>query len=133
LNYFFVRQLPESLDCRVQLPIIVDDHSEPEPDIAIVQRRDDDYQNEHPSPTDVTLLIEVADSSLKRDLGRKLRLYAKSGIQDYWVVHVERKSVIVHRNPVSTRYRSTETFEVGRTIAPASVPDCQLDLGWLFR
>jgi hypothetical protein len=52
---FFVKNLPETIECSVQLPIVAGDHSEPEPDIALVRRREDDYQREHPSPADVNL------------------------------------------------------------------------------
>jgi Uma2 family endonuclease len=133
LNDFFTTRLPKSLHCRIQLPIVISDHSEPEPDLAIVRRRDDDYQHEHPTPLDVVLLIEVAQSSLKYDLGRKLRLYTQSGIPEYWVIDVDRKSVRVHRNPSGAKFRSVEVFQSGTTIAPAALPECQLDLGWLFR
>jgi Uma2 family endonuclease len=133
LQDFFVRQVPESLHCRIQLPIVIADHSEPEPDVAIVRHRDDYYQHEHPTPADVVQLIEVAQSSIKRDLGRKLRVYAKSRISEYWVIDVDQKSVRVHRNPTGARYQDVETFAVGGTIAPAAVPECRLDLAWLFR
>jgi Uma2 family endonuclease len=132
LNNFFMRRLPESLDCRIQLPIVAGDHSEPEPDVAIVRRRDDDYQHEHPSPADVVLLVEVAQSSLDFDLGSKLRLYASSGICEYWVVDVEHRIVLVHRDPTGDQYRNAGRVSVGDSIAPLNAPDCQLDVAWLF-
>src|SRR4051812_24873764 len=133
LNWFFVKNLPDTIACSVQLPIVAGDHSEPEPDIALVRRRDDDYQREHPSPADVILLIEVSESSLKVDLGRKLQLYAAIGIAEYWVVDVARQIVLVHREPTGTTYRSIETFSAGSAIAPKEVQECRLDVDWLFR
>jgi Uma2 family endonuclease len=133
LTDFFARRLPEELYCRVQLPIVVSDHSEPQPDIAIVGRREDDYRGEHPLSSNVALLIEVSQSSLKFDLGRKLRLYAKSGIVEYWVVDVDQQAVLVHCDPAGERYQSIQTFTSGSTIAPRTVPKCQLELSWLFR
>ncbi|MCI0492608.1 MAG: Uma2 family endonuclease [Planctomycetes bacterium] len=133
LMSFFVKQLPESLDCRIQLPIVAGEHSEPEPDVAIVLHREDDYQHEHPSPNDVVLIIEVAQSSLDYDLGQKLRLYSESGISEYWVVDVDHRVVLVHREPAGFQYRSVERVVGGGTIAPLAAPDCRLDVGWLFR
>jgi Uma2 family endonuclease len=79
------------------------------------------------------LLIEVSDRSLRIDLGRKLQFYASIGIAEYWVVDIAKQVVLIHRQPTSTSYASVETFGVGATIAPMSVPECRLDLGWLFR
>jgi Uma2 family endonuclease len=132
LNEFFFRNLPESFSCRNQLPVVAGDHSEPEPDIAIIRRQDDDYQCTHPAPADVALLVEVAESSLKFDLRAKLRLYAMCGIPEYWVVDVQHKAILVHRGPVGIQYRSVESVSAGSKIAPLSAPDCQLDVAWLF-
>jgi len=132
LSEFFFGRLDKKLACRVQLPIIVSDHSEPEPDIAIVRRRDDDYRNEHPTTNDVALLIEVSQSSLHVDLGIKLRLYASAGIREYWVIDVDRQNVVVHRDPAGAQYRTVEQVVAGAKIAPLAAPNCQLDVAWLF-
>jgi len=133
LNDFFTRNLPDSYQCRVQLPIAANDHSEPQPDIAIVRRQQNDYRDEHPLPSDVVLLIEVSSSSLKFDLGTKRELYARSRIAEYWVVDVERQEVLVHRNPQSSHYESVGTFTANAAISPAALPQCCIELGWLFR
>lgn len=133
LAEFFVRSLPESLQCRVQQPIVVDDHSEPEPDLAIVLRRDDGYRHHHPKPADIAFLIEVSTTSLSLDVGKKKRLYAESGIVEYWVVDVDRQLMIVHQEPSGRDYRVTEEFGAASTLAPLAAKECQLDLGWVFR
>lgn len=132
LNWFFTRNLPDTIGCSVQLPIIAGDHSEPEPDIALVRYRDDDYQRNHPSPADVVLLIEVSESSLKIDLGKKLQLYAMIGIGEYWVVDVARRVVWVQRDPTGDAYTRAESFGAGSILAPIAAPECQLDLNRLF-
>lgn len=133
LGEFFSHCLPPTLHCRIQLPIVAGDHSEPEPDIAIVERRDDDYTHEHPSPRDVALLIEVSHSSLNFDLGPKLRLYASSGISEYWVVDVENTLIRVHRSPSGNRYTDVATLQASDAIAPLAAPGCQVAVNWLFR
>ena len=132
LNEFFVKHLPDELQCRVQLPIVVSDHSEPEPDFAIVRREPMDYRREHPTPAEVVLLIEVSKTSLTFDLGTKLQVYASAGIAEYWVVDEIRSKVIVHCDRVAGSYRSVQIFMAPATIAPLAAPACQLDLGWLF-
>lgn len=133
LSEFFVKCLSESWQCRIQLPIVVSNHSEPEPDLAIVHRRDSNYREEHPGPADIGLLIEVASSSLGFDLGRKQRLYASSQIPEYWVVDVEDQAVVVHRQLKAGAYADIDRIGSDATIAPLAAPQCQLDLGWLFR
>ncbi len=73
---------------RCQDPIILSPNSEPEPDFAIVKKRADNYLSGHPNPSDILLLIEIADSTLKHDLEVKLPLYAEAGISDYWLFNL---------------------------------------------
>jgi Uma2 family endonuclease len=133
LNWFFIKNLPDSIACSPQLPIVIEDHSEPEPDIALIRHRDDDYKHAHPSPEDVLLLVEVAQSSLSIDLGKKLRVYAAAGIPEYWVVDAVQNVVIVHRHPAASEYQNVQILATGSIIAPLAAPDCQLELAWLFR
>ena len=130
---FFVRALPDTFACSPQLPVIIGDHSEPEPDLAVIRQPDDDYRGEHPSPSDVVLLVDVSKTSLSFDLGKKLALYAKSNIAPYWVVDVVGRRVLVHRDPSEAGYRTVEIFGPQGSIAPLTIPECQLDLAWLFR
>jgi Uma2 family endonuclease len=73
---------------RGQEPIIISEYSQPEPDFVIAQNRDDDYLGAHPIPTDILLLIEISDSSLKYDQEVKLPIYAQADICDYWIFNL---------------------------------------------
>jgi Uma2 family endonuclease len=132
LQQLFTKRLPNSMLCRVQLPLVADDQSEPEPDLAIVNSRDDDYTTRHPLPSDVLLAVEVAKTSIHIDLGVKVYLYGRSGIPEYWVVDLDRKLVIVHRGPTSLGYQDVQQHGPETTIAPLAAPECQLDVAWLF-
>jgi len=77
------------LQLRVEAPLDLGPANEPEPDLAVVAHRDDDYWQAHPTAADTVLVIEVADSSLAFDLEAKARLYATAGIPHYWVVDVQ--------------------------------------------
>jgi Uma2 family endonuclease len=75
-------------EVRIEAPLDLGEHQEPEPDLAVVTARSDAWLNAHPTAADTLLVIEVADASLAYDLDTKLRLYQKAGIANYWVVDV---------------------------------------------
>jgi Uma2 family endonuclease len=133
LTELFVGSLPRELQCRTQQPIVINDQSEPEPDVAIVRRRDAEYSSHHPGPTDVVLLIEVAQSSLSVDLGLKSQIYAEAGIFEYWVVDLINRKLITHRDPTPTGYRTVASCTAESTVAPVGAPECRIDLGRLLR
>lgn len=130
---WFTMQLPRSADVRCQGPIRLPPGSEPEPDIAVVRWRDDDYETRHPDPEDVLLLIEIADSSLARDRGRKISLYAAAGISEVWLADLTKNQLVVHRRPVGARYADVQTIGRDGTIAPLAFPELLLPLAEIFR
>jgi Uma2 family endonuclease len=104
--------------------------SEPLPDLAWLVRKD--YSRVHPSPDDVLLLIEVSDSSLRKDRGPKLELYAEANIREYWIVNVQGRCVDVYRDPQGLIFGSIETYTVGEEIHPLAFPDVSLPVSRLF-
>src|SRR5262245_20020766 len=79
-----IRAFGDSFYVRCQLPLALDPHSEPEPDITVVRGRPRDFRDHHPETA--LLVVEVADSSLAHDRRRKGSLYARAGIEEYWIV-----------------------------------------------
>jgi Uma2 family endonuclease len=110
----------------VQNPVKINERSEPEPDIAVVRLDPLDYADHHPTPAEIHLIIEIADSSLKFDCETKANLYALAGISDYWVIDVINREVRVFRLPSQVGYRSQVTFNQHQTITPKDFPDLQL-------
>ncbi len=110
-----IRVLSALFSVRVQVPIVLDDWSEPEPDIAICQLDPDDYMFAHPRADQVVLLIEVAGTSLPYDRGQKTAAYARSGIPEYWIMNlVDRKvEIFSDPDPVSQRYRMERSAGAG--------------------
>jgi Uma2 family endonuclease len=106
-----------------QLPIIVSDRSEPEPDIAVPAWRDDFYGSGIPRVPDVYAVVEVADSSLAMDRGKKLAIYAGAGVKEYWIINVRGAAIEVHRDPRGDGYDSLQTFRSGTTVSFAAFPD----------
>lgn len=134
LSFFFIRELGDRFTCRNQGPQATRDDSEPEPDFQLLRKRNDFYQKQHPTPDDVLLIIEVAESSLARDRGIKLALYASVGIREYWVIDLPRRSVIIHRDPdpATGEYQTISHAGAGEEIAPQAAEDAKLKLDWLF-
>jgi len=122
---------------RGQEPIILSDSSEPEPDLVIVQNRPDDYLRQHPSPSDVLLLIEIADSSLKYDQQEKLSVYAEAGISDYWIFNLVDNYLECYSEPYQSLhgqfgYRRKLIFLPNELINLPYFTDLILDLSKVF-
>jgi len=115
-----------------QNPFILDDHSEPEPDIALLRPRADFYKCSHPRPKDVLLTIEVAESSLRYDQKVKAPFYARHGIPELWVVDVENGRLTIYRRPESGVYQDVVTPSATTAVAPGLLPVAALDLSGLF-
>ena len=102
----------------VQLPVRLSQRSEPQPDIAVLEARSDDYRRAHPSADDVLLLIEVSDTTLRYDLNVKARLYATQGVREYWVVDLVANRVWRHRKPRGTAYVERTEIAAGSIELP---------------
>ncbi|MEG4104590.1 Uma2 family endonuclease [Microcoleus sp. S13_C5] len=107
---------------RMQDPIALDDNSEPEPDIAVVRIDPFDYATHHPTPSEVYLIIEVADSSLTFDREIKAKAYARSGIADYWVLNVGDRQLHLFREPTENGYQSEVILGETASISPLQFP-----------
>lgn len=94
-------------------PITLPDNSEPEPDICICQPLGREYRAHHPYPENIYWIIEYSYSTLQRDLGEKLKIYAAAGIREYWVVDIEQLRLIVHRNPAIEEYQFVREYTDG--------------------
>jgi Uma2 family endonuclease len=106
--------------------------SEPEPDIAVLRIPDTLYQTRHPFPEDIFWLIEIANTTLVKDLGVKRDLYAQSGIYEYWVMNLQTSELVVFRELIANEYRS-EICLSGGNISPLVFPDVSIDITQLFR
>ena len=118
---------------RVQCPIRLPTGSAPEPDLALVRPRDDDYETAHPGPEDVLLVVEVADTSLAYDRDLKLPRYAEAGIPEAWILDLPGSAVLVGREPSGGSYQSMTTLRRGDLLSPAAFPDLRLPVDQLLR
>jgi Uma2 family endonuclease len=113
----------EKAKVRQAKPITIpENNSEPQPDIAIVQRLGKDYQQHHPYPENIFWVIEYSNSSLSKDLEVKTKVYAAAGIPEYWVINLRIMELIVFRDPTDVGYQSQALFKHGE-ICSLAFPD----------
>ncbi|XHR84809.1 MAG: Uma2 family endonuclease [Gloeotrichia echinulata GP01] len=110
----------------VQDPVKLNERSEPEPDIAVVKVDPLDYADHHPTPGEIYLIIEVADSSLKVDCETKAKAYSQAGIRDYWVLDVVNRQLHIFREPTEDGYQNEMILGENGTISPLQFPDLQI-------
>lgn len=134
LTMHFAPKVAGKYICRVQGSIELTDVSEPEPDFLVLKHSEDFYFNRDAKIDEIALLVEVADSSLKKDLGRKREIYAKAGVAEYWVVDANGSKVVVHKQPTPDgSYSDTAELGANVTLTAVQLPDAGIDLTWLFK
>ncbi|MEL7071748.1 MAG: Uma2 family endonuclease [Cyanobacteria bacterium J06581_3] len=115
-----------------QDPIRLDDLSEPEPDLAIVRGSLFTYTDRHPQPKDVSLIVEVADSTLRNDCEVKAETYAQANITEYWVLDLPYQRLHVFQKPTATGYGSHLILMQDNQVSPLAFPELVLDISSLF-
>ena len=116
----------------VQNPVRLDGFSEPQPDLAVLRLRADDYRGAHPGPADVLLVVEVADSSLRFDREVKLPMYARAGIGEVWIVDLGARVVESDAGLVDGGYATVRRHGSEATVALTLSPDIEVMLGDVF-
>jgi Uma2 family endonuclease len=127
LNELLFRDIGQAAIISVQSPIRIDDYSEPEPDVAVLKRREDFYAEGHPTASDVLLLIEVADTSVEYDRNIKLPLYAKAGISEVWLVNLPQETIEIYRQPLDKTYREVRLVKRGESLEAEALSNLMLE------
>jgi Uma2 family endonuclease len=124
----FIEALGRRAVVTPQNPAVLDDLSEPQPDVCLARPKEDDYRTAHPRPDDLLLVVEVADTSIDYDRGRKTPRYALAGIRETWVVDLSADRVDVFREPSPGGYRDQTSVGRGDRVAPLAFPDVSFDV-----
>ena len=109
----FEKSLGDAWIVSVQDPIVLDDHSEPEPDVAILKPEKRFYADGLPKAADVLLVVEVADTTLQKDRLVKLPLYAEAGIPEYWIVNLIDEVLERYTQPKGSEYAMRQLYRKG--------------------
>ncbi len=123
MQYRLHERLAQRAMIAQQLPVVVSDRSEPEPDFALIRWRDDYYARAKPTAADTFAIVEVADATLRMDRGRKRRVYARAGIPEYWIVNVRARQIEIHRDPHGGAYPAPRIAKPGEVVSFAAFPD----------
>ena len=123
LSKIFIPRFLDRALVDIGLPVVLDDISEPQPDVTLLRLHPTDYHDATPRASDALLVVEVSDSSLRYDRGRKLHAYARTGIPEVWIVDVQGRRVERYVDLVDVTYETHEVVAAGGTLAPRAFPD----------
>ncbi|MGD1807820.1 Uma2 family endonuclease [Dapis sp. BLCC M126] len=126
LNRIFNKLLSGKAIVDIQNPIDLNDESEPQPDLVLLQWREDYYAEKHPQPEDILLLVEVADSTIKYDREVKIPLYAENEIYEVWLIDINQELVEVYREIVGNSYKQQQQFFRGDRLPIKAFDDVSL-------
>ncbi len=132
LTELLVKKLAQRAIIFTQLPIVLNDDSEPEPDISVLKWKKDRYFSAKPTACEVYLLIEVASTSLMYDREVKLPLYARARIPEVWILTVQDQQLEVYRHPKDGSYTEQRLLQPSDKLAPLAFPDIELSLSDIF-
>ena len=126
------RSVGEQAIISIQNPIALPPHNEPQPDIALLKPRADDYETKLPGAEDVLLIIEIAETTLTYDRDAKIPIYARQSIVEVWLLDVQTRSLSMFLDPGPKGYQRLLTPERSDTIAPSLLPSVTIRLSDLW-
>ncbi len=118
----FTRELGDRVIVTAQNPVELDDYSEPEPDIALLEPKADFYESGHPKPAEIFLIVEVGDSTIKYDREVKIPLYAEDNIIEVWLVDLNGQCLEVYRQPSASGYQQIQKLQRGQNLSVQHFP-----------
>ena len=133
LTRLFVERCGGRAIVSVQNPLVIADRSVPQPDLALLRPREDEYARSLPRASDVLLVVEVADTTLGFDLRTKVPLYARCGVTELWVVDVIEQAVHVFRGAGAKGYGESAILKAGQSAKCLALPEVFVEVGNLFQ
>ncbi|WP_017661944.1 Uma2 family endonuclease [Baaleninema simplex] len=128
----FLRWFDSRASVSVQNPIILNEFSEPQPDVMLLRFRENEYYDALPTALDVYLVVEVAESTLEFDRSEKLPRYALAEIPEVWIVDTNADRIEVYRNPVEGKYQSSQILKRGDRISILAFSNREIELNTLL-
>ena len=107
----------------VQHPLLLNNYTEPEPDIVLLKPRSDDYYSKKPAADDALLIVEVSDTTLRYDRDVKLPRYAVAHVPEVWIENLDDDLLLVYRNPAGGRYTTALQLQRGENVSLVALPD----------
>ncbi len=133
LTQLLVRAVGDLAIVRCQLPILLDERSEPVPDFVLVKPRADFYSTRHPNATDTLLIVEVSHTTLRYDRKVKVPLYARHLVPEVWIVDIGGEQIHFFRSPVDGQHADASTTRQPVATALSALPGVTVDLSQVLR
>ena len=127
LNKLF-QKLGDRALVRVQNPVELDNYSEPEPDVVLLEPKADFYASGHPQSQDVFLIVEVADSTIKFDGEIKVALYGENNVVEVWLVDINEQCLEVYRQPIGSIYQEVQKLKRGEFLSVQRFSDINIQV-----
>lgn len=126
LNRLLTLRLANVAIVSVQNPVVLSEHSEPQPDLTLLKWRDDFYAQALPLPEDVLVAIEVSDTTVEKDRGLKLPSYARAGLAEAWLIDLYNDRIEIHSQPNNGVYQEIRIVLRGQEAASKTIPQLVL-------
>jgi Uma2 family endonuclease len=134
INSWMLRRLDDRAEIRSHNPVDLDEFTETEPDVILAKLREDEYATHHPLPTELFLIIEIADLSLEYDRKVKSKLYAKAGVLQYCLVNLNGLQIEDHQNPTADGYSRRQIYAEDQSFNLVAFPEVKVKVtDWLMR
>ena len=121
---FFILALGEQALVLPQGSVRLNLYNQPEPDLVLLRPRADFYASRHAGPADILLIVEIAQSSVRRDREIKAPIYARLGIHEYWLADLNANALTCYSEPRGGAYQTVRKLHRGESVAPLLLPDC---------
>ena len=128
----FNRLFGEEVFIRNQNPVWLDDFSEPEPDIVLAKPPRENYLENHPTASDIYLIIEISDTTLVYDRDTKAKAYSRGRIEQYILLNLQNETVEAYREPGEDGYQFKRTLRKGDSLNLAAFPEVEIKIDDLF-
>ncbi|MGA9997089.1 MAG: Uma2 family endonuclease [Pyrinomonadaceae bacterium] len=129
---YFIKRMDDKVIVRNQNPIRLDNNAEPEPDIVLATPQEKEYSDRKPTPQEILLVLEVADTTLYSDRRTKALIYARAGIQQYCILNLKARELEDYRDPSSEGYRSKQTYKAEQSFSLVAFPEVVIAVGELL-
>ena len=130
---FLAKAFGSGYHVNIQQPIALNDLTEPEPDVIVARGESGHYEDHHPSPEELLLVVEVSDTTLQFDRIRKAALYSANGIPEYWLVNLPQRQIEVFRQPASDpNYQFIEILGEDQILSPLHAPNATIQIAELL-
>jgi hypothetical protein len=132
VSCFFYEKLAEKVIIRHKNPIHLDEYSEPEPDIVLAKSQHKNYLENHPTPADILLIMEISDTTLAYDRDAKAGAYSRNGIQQYLLLNLQNETLEDYREPSADGYGAKRTYRSGDVFNLVAFPEIEIKFDDLF-